>query len=210
MLYIRCSTAAFVELKITLKGISQTLITWHGSHPDLAEFLNENQSSLWLNVRVTGQGAGGEAQFLKVRWLGFAAWHMTPAHLIPSLESITTQRSPSETTTDNKLPEVRNRPWWHKQAAIPEENGEYPPHMLYVDAHTTHQQPLTYRRRLSDQPSSISYAASITCFFWSIEGIESVFTYIICAPKHLTEENKRILQCPEIHLTLCINIVLRS
>lgn len=57
--------------------------------------------------------------------------------------------------------------------------------------------------------SSISYAVSITCLFWSMT-IESAFTYIICRLKHLTEKNKRILQCPEIHLNLCINIVIHS
>lgn len=111
--------------------------------------------SLWLNVREIGQGAGGEAQFLKVRWLGFAAWHMTPAHLIPSLESITTQRSPSETTRDNKPPVPdccssylrleTDRGDTNKLPFL--KHGEYPPHILYVDTRTTHRQPFTYRRR---------------------------------------------------------------
>lgn len=140
------------------------------------------------------------------------------AHLIPTLESITTERSPSATTRDNKL-SVPDCCSWYPSVRNSGNGGntQKPPFLKstwnFLPPQWSHVQHANSCFHTDDDiqsnQSQISDAVNITCFFWSSR-IESVFTYIICRPKHLTEKNKRILQCPEIHLTLCINIVIHS
>lgn len=144
---------------------------------------------MWLDIVV-----GLKPSFQKWADWGLQLGHMTPAHLIPSLESITTERIPSETTRDNKpsVPDcccwyrrVRNRWWWHKETTIPEVNMKFllffyfTLFLLYFKHAESH---FHTDDGIRSHQSQISYALSITCFFWSIR-IESVFTYIICRPK---------------------------